>query len=275
MPISIGSSNLTQQHPGFTRQLAAQDLRRRLRRPRRKDKLMRKQEWISFMDLSLLKPFHGYQSSIIPLTSGYYFYLASWDSTPTPYSRFSNVWLVTPQNKRILFSDPLTSSEVVCLYHEFNEIYAASISLDWMADSELHVRCESLEAGYDLNAKFTLSEPLTSRLLVALGSGPPTPFRVSKTVVSVSNFLVNALAAGGGSLIIGRTETGQPFYPGDTERLFQVVSGSITLNREELGKPTHPTWPIEFGDAVPYYNPVIKLGTLYIPFDQSMLGKNA
>ena len=78
---------------------------------------MSEQELLTTRDLSSLKPYHGYQSSIIPLSRGYYFYLASWDSTPTQFSRFSNVWLVTPENKRFLFSDPPASSEIVCICH--------------------------------------------------------------------------------------------------------------------------------------------------------------
>jgi len=239
---------------------------------------MSEQELITAMDLSSLaqlKPYHGYQSSIISLSRGYYFYLASWDSTPTQFPRFSNVWLVTPENKRILFSDPPASSEIVCIYHEFHEIYGASIQIDWITENELYLQCKSLDAAYELQCTLHLNEPLTSRLLVAIGSGPPTKFRTSKSMVAISNFLVNSLVAKGGSVLLGKTETGQPFYHGDTERLFQVVGGSISLNGEDIGEVTHPTWSIEFGDAVPYFKPVVKLGTLYIPFEKSMLEKSA
>jgi hypothetical protein len=227
------------------------------------------------MDLSLLKPYHGYQTSIIPLSRGHYFYLASWDRTPTRFPRFSNVWLVTPKNNRILFSDPLASSEIVCIYHEFHEINGASIEIDWTTEYELHVQCESIDGGYKLNAEFLLNEPLTSRLLLAIGSGPPTQFRVSKTMIAISNFLVNSLVAKGGSALLGKTETGQPFYHGDTERLFEIVSGSVSLNGEDIGTVTSPTWVIEFGDAVPYFKPVVKLGTLYIPFEPDMVEDSA
>jgi hypothetical protein len=232
---------------------------------------MSERELITPLDLSSLKPYHGYQSSIIPLSSNYYYYLASWDRTPTQFPRFSNVWLVTPENKRILFSDPPGSSEIVCLYHVFDEIYGASIRLDWISDTQFNVQCESIDEVYKLNAKFYINEPLTSRLLLALGSGPPTQFRISRAMVAITNFLVNSLVAKGGSVLLGKTETGQPFYHGDAERLFQVLSGSVSLNGEDLGTFTNPTWSIEFGDAVPYFIPVVKLGTLYIPFEQDML----
>ena len=232
---------------------------------------MSEQELLTTRDLSSLKPYHGYQSSIIPLSRGYYFYLASWDSTPTQFSRFSNVWLVTPENKRFLFSDPPASSEIVCIYHEFHEIYGASINLDWISENYFHIQCESIDKVYALNAKLQLNEPLTSRLLLAIGSSPPTKFRISKSMVAVSNFLVNSLVAKGGSTLVGKTETGQPFYHGDTERLLQVVGGSASLNDEDLGTVTNPTWPIKFGDAIPFFKPVVKLGTLYIPFEHDML----
>ena len=227
------------------------------------------------MDLSLLKPFHGYQSSIIPISSGYYFYLASWDRSPTEFPRFSNIWLVTPEDKRMLFSDPPATSGIVCIYHEFHEIYGASIVLNWASEKQLNVQCKTLDDVYELNVEFHLHEPLTSRLLVAIGSSPPTRFRISKSMVAVSNFLVNLLVAKAGSTLVGKTETGQPFYHGETERLFQVVGGSISLNGEDIGTFTSPTWSIEFGDAVPFVKPVLKLGTLYIPFEEDMVKDSA
>jgi len=223
------------------------------------------------MDLSSLKPYHGYQSSIIPFSSNYYFYLAAWDSTPTPFPRFSNVWLITPQDRRLLFSDPLPSSEVVCIYHDFHEICAASIAMKWLTQNELQIQCQSLDDAYELQVKLLVHEPLTSRLLLAIGSGPPTPFRTSGAMTALSNFLVNALVAKGGSALVGKTETGQPFYHGEAERLFQVKDGSMSLNGDDLGTVTNPTWPVEFGDATPFFNPVLKLGTLYIPFEPAMV----
>ena len=222
------------------------------------------------MDLSKLKAYHGYQSSILPLTSDYYFYLASWDRTPTEFPHFSNIWLITPEDKRILFSDPPATSEIVCIYHEFHEIHGASIGLNWTSENQLNVRCNSLDGAYELDVEFQLYEPLASRVLVALGSGPPTRFRISKPVITASNFLVNLLATKGGLTLLGKTETGQPFYQGDTERLFKVRGGSISLNGEDIGIFTSPTWSIEFGDAVPYIKPVVKLGTMYIPFEREM-----
>ena len=213
------------------------------------------------MDLSTLKPFHGYQSSIIPFSNSYYFYLVSWDGTPTDFSSFSNVWVVTPEDKRILFADPPASSEIVCIYHDFHEIYGASISLDWASEDQLQVQCVSLNGDHELKVVFYLHEKLSSRLLIALASSPPTRFRISKPMVAISNFLVNLFVSKGGSVILGKTETGQPFYYGSAERLFHIIKGSATLNGEDLGEVSSPTWPVEFGDAVPFVHSVIRLGS--------------
>lgn len=223
------------------------------------------------MDLSALKAYHGYQSSFIPFSSAYYLYLASWDSTPTAFSSFSNLWVITPEDKRMLFADPPASSEIVCLYHDFHEIYAASISLDWASENHLLVQCASLDGDYELNVEFHLQETLASRLLVALASSPPTRFTASKPVVAVSNFLVNLLITRGGSTIIGKTETDQPYYNGAADRVMLVQKGSATMNGKDLGHVSRPTWPVEFGDAVPTVQPVIRLGTLYIPYEEEML----
>jgi hypothetical protein len=227
------------------------------------------------MDIYLLKPYHGYQSSFIPFSSAYYLYLASWDSTPTSFPSFSNIWVVTPEDKRILFADPPASSEIVCIYHDFHEVYGASISLAWASENHLLVHCASLNGDHELDVEFYLHETLSSRLLVAIASSPPTRFMVSKPLVAISNFLVNLFVAKGGSTLLGKTETGQPFYNGAADRLFNVIQGSATLNGEELGEVSSPTWPVEFGDAVPFVQPVIKLGTLYIPYEEEMLEDSA
>jgi hypothetical protein len=227
------------------------------------------------MDLSLLKAYHGYQSSFIPFSSAYYLYLASWDNTPTSFSSFSNLWVVTPEDKRILFADPPGSSEIVCIYHDFHEVYSASISLDWVSENHLLIQCVSHNGDYELYVEFYLHETLSSRLLVALASSPPTRFMISKPMVAISNFLVNLLVTKGGSTMFGKTETGQPYYNGAVDRLMLVKKGSATMNGKELGNVSSPTWPIEFGDTCPSVQPVIKLGTLYIPYEEEMLEDSA
>jgi hypothetical protein len=223
------------------------------------------------MDLPSFKAFHGYQSSFIPFSSAYYLYLASWDNTPTGISSFTNIWVITPENKRILFADPPASSEIVCLYHDFHEIYGASVSLDWASDNHLLVQGASLDGDYEFNVEFYLRETIASRLLAALASSPPTRFMVSKPVVAISNFLANLLVAKGGATMYGKTETGQTYYSGGIERLMLVEKGSAIMNGKDLGDISSPTWPIEFGDGVPFVQPVIKSGTLYIPFEDEML----
>ena len=94
-------------------------------------------------------------------------------------------------------------------------------------------------------------------------------------MVAVSNFLVDLLATKGGATVYGRTETGQPFYHGAVDRLMLVGKGSATMNGKDLGNVSRPTWPVEFGDGAPFFQPVTKLGTLYIPCEEEMLEDSA
>ena len=224
------------------------------------------------MDISALKQFHGIQSSITALSSRYYLYLASWDKTPTEFPRFSNIWLVTPDDHRILFSDPPKSSSIVCIYHDFDEIIGSSINVNWIAEDHLQVRCNSVDDLHTLEFDFLVKETVSSKILISVASGPPTPFKVSRPMIKLSNFLVNKIIAGSGSVFVGVTETGQPFYHGDTERLYHITQGSVIYNNKDIGMVSKPTWPITFGDAVPFVKPTIKLGTLHIPFEHEMLG---
>jgi hypothetical protein len=227
------------------------------------------------MDISDLKAYHGYQSSLIPFSGGHYLYIASWDSTPTKYSSFSNIWVITPEDKRILFVDPPAAAEIVCLYHDFHEINGGSISLDWVSNGNLQMRCKSNDVAHHLSLDFNLFQTTSSRLLVALAGKPPTRFTISKPIVALSNFMLNLMVTKGGLTVFGKTETGQPFYNGAADRLMLIKAGSATMNGSDLGNVSRPTWPIEFGDATPAVQSVMKLGTLYIPFNDGMLIKRA
>jgi hypothetical protein len=227
------------------------------------------------MDLSQFRPYHGSQSSLISFTSDYYLYFVIWDSTPTQFSSYANIWVITPEDNRILFADPPASSEIACIYHDFHEIYGGAISLDWPSENHLQIHCESHDGEYELSADFSLHETISSRLLVAIASGPPTRFMVSKPMVALSNILVNLLATKGGLTVLGRTETGQPFYTGAADRLMLIKEGSATMNGRDLGDVSSPTWPVKFGDVIPPVQPVIRLGTLYLHFGEEILRKSA
>lgn len=218
------------------------------------------------MDVSTLKKYHGHQSSIIPFSSQHYLYFTSWDSTPTDYPAFSNLWLITPDDKRVLFADPPATSEIACIYHDFDEIHGGSISLDWTPADDLHLHCKSQDGSYNLNAEFELHETLAARLLIRLASSPPTPFRVSRAMVRASNFLLNTFITRGGATIVGRTETGYDWYIAESDWSRIIKGCSATLNGEHLGEVTAPTWPLAFGDFIPYQHSVVRLGSLYIAY---------
>ena len=227
------------------------------------------------MDLSDLRAYHGSQSSLIPFTSDYYLYFASWDSTPTRFSSYSNIWVITPEDQRILFADPPASSEIACIYHDFHEVHGGAISLVWPSENQLRLHCESHDGVHELSMDLDLQETISSRLLVALARGQPTRFMVSKPMVALSNFLVNSLLTKGGLTVLGKTETGQTFYTGAATRLMLIKEGSAKMDGRDLGGVSSPTWPIEFGDVIPPVRSVIRLGTLYLPYDEGMLQESA
>jgi hypothetical protein len=223
------------------------------------------------MDTQILETFHGYQSSFIPFSSGYYLYLAKWDATPTRFSSFSNLWVITPENNRILYADPQGTSKIVCIYHEFNEICGAAISVDHTATNHLFIDCSSLDGDQTIRVELKLAETLGSRLVSGLSSSPPTPLKLSSPVIEISNLLVNLFVAKKGSKIYGKTETGMPYYHGETDRLFIISQGSASINGKEIGTVSPPTWSLTFGDSVPFYNSVMKIGNLHIPYTDDLI----
>ena len=134
------------------------------------------------------------------------------------------------------------------------------------------MQCVSADGGQELRIELDLEETLSARLLVALAGSPPTRFTTSKPMIAASDFLVNALVTKGGLTMLGKTETGQPFYNGATERLMVIRQGSATMNGEDLGEVSRPTWPLAFGDGRPCVQSVLKVGTLYVPYEEGMLG---
>ena len=75
--------------------------------------------------------------------------------------------------------------------------------------------------------------------------------------------------------MFGKTERGQPYYNGTADRLMLVKKCSATMKGKDLGNVSSPTLPIEFGDAIPSVQPVIKLGALYIHYEEEMLNDSA
>lgn len=222
------------------------------------------------MDPSILKPFHGVQTSLIPLSSGYYLYLCSWDKTPADFSSFSNIWLVTPEDHRTLFVDPADSRNIPLIYHNFNEVVEARISLDWGSDNHLSVICTSLLGEQEIIFEITMRETFWSRQITRLCPTKPSPLLLSKFMVVVTSFLVNLLVTKGGLTLFGLTETGQPFYAGISEEVKLIEHGSAAFNGMDLGIVTSPTWAAEFGDFIPYVQPMIRWGTLYIPYEGNL-----
>jgi hypothetical protein len=60
-------------------------------------------------------------------------------------------------------------------------------------------------------------------------------------MVAISNFLLNLLVTKGGAIMVGKTETGQPYYVGEADRLMLVEKGSATMNGVDLGEVSSPT----------------------------------
>ena len=226
------------------------------------------------MKISDFKAYHGIQSSLISFTSEYYLYFVNWEKNPTRFPSYANIWVITPEDKRILFADPPASREIAMVYHEFHEIYGGEISHAWLSENHLQVDCVSDEGEYELSLDLHLHETLSSRLLAVLASSRPTRFMLSKPMVALSNFLVNSLVTGGGVTVLGKTETGQTFYTGAVNQMMPINQGSAVLNGEDLGDVSRPTWPVEFGDVIPPVRPVIRVGTLYLPYDEEMLRVN-
>lgn len=84
-----------------------------------------------------LHPFHGIQSPGICFTSGHSLLPHKYLSTPTSIGSFDEVWIVTPDKERLLYTDPPEAGSYTVTYHDFDQIVGAAIT--WEHANEDHV----------------------------------------------------------------------------------------------------------------------------------------
>jgi hypothetical protein len=148
------------------------------------------------MDISQLLPFRGLHTSLIHFSSGYAFRISDWASTPTEYGAFSNLWMVTAEDHRILFADPAASGNVVCIYHNFNEVHGASISINRPGQTDLCLNMQA-EDGAVLEMNLYLIENLTTRFITAISRAMPTSLALRDPMIRFADILMSKYIAKG------------------------------------------------------------------------------
>lgn len=216
------------------------------------------------MNKSLLRPFRGFLTPGLYFSSGYCLWLLNFSSTPTDLGAYSEIWLITPEDKRILYVDPEAAGPIVGIFHDFHEVVGASVTWEWPDSDTLHVGMKATD-GTTLDLRVSLGSSLGTSILNAVLRITPRALMRTSPMVAISEISLNLLLGLGGLKIAGRTEKDKA-YLNEADRLAVVKEASARLNDEDLGKLARPSKPILFGDAKVPNRAFFSFGTLNLEY---------
>jgi hypothetical protein len=219
------------------------------------------------MDISQLKPYRGLHTSLIHFDSGYVFRISNWTQTPTEFGSFSNLWMVTGEDRRFLFADPPASGKVVCIYHNFDDVVGAKISVHHPSHSNLTMSMNALD-GTLVEMTLLLATTVPTRLLEGISHRTPKSLASRDPMIRLADKLTSAWVARGKSVTAGYTDTGQPFFVGKTDRLYLIKDGNALLNGDSLGSVCPPRRKVGFGEFEAVPQAYVIVGTLYLPYSR-------
>ncbi len=218
------------------------------------------------MDITCLRPFSGLHSSLITFSSGHAFRISLWSATPTEFGPFSNLWMVTPDDRRVLFADPLESGPVVCNYHNFDGVVGAHIRFERPEPLRLHL-VGLADNGTRVEMSMVLVRTRGLRLLTALSKGLPAKQASKDPMLWLSELATAALMPGGGMRVAGHTDTGQPFFGADTEDRLLISECMAALDGASLGNLSPLDRPVAFGDFKAGSRAYLSSGRLYLAYE--------
>lgn len=209
-----------------------------------------------------LRPFRTRQSPGLFFARGYCLCPIHYSATPTPLNTYDELWLITPDGERRLYSDPPEAGALTQRYHEFDRAVGASITWEHASHDRVAVHLDG-EDGRTVDLRADLGVTPGISLLNVIASLTPRPILRTSIGQKVTNLTFAQLIDGNGLKIAGNTETGEP-YRAEADAIRVVTSASATVNGNDLGDLTAPDRLIEFGDHIIPNEPVFVFGALYL-----------
>ena len=219
------------------------------------------------MSKPTMRPFRGYLVSGMCFSSGHALMLLNFYSTPTVIPAYTEVWLVTPTDERILFVDPEPAGPLVAQYHDFKRIVGAQTKWTWPTPDTLQVDVQAKD-GTALAMEVKLHSNVATGVLNTILKVTPRAILRTAPMVAVSDLSTNLMLGLGGLRIAGKTETGKR-YRDEADRLALVGSATAKLNGTDLGTLGSPAKPIRFGDINFGPRAACFFGDLYLECDDS------
>lgn len=193
--------------------------------------------------------------------SGHCFWLLAFTDTPTRFDAYTELWIITPDGERVLYTDPEPATQEVRKYHDFDRVNGATISCD-ISQDRFGATLEATD-GTELELTAAAGQTIGTRLLNTVIALTPDAILQSRMGTTVSTLSLNLLLNANMLRVAGRTETDRR-YRLDAERIHQITDASATLDGRDLGRFTPPNRPIEFGDAKTTGDALYVPGTLHL-----------
>lgn len=206
----------------------------------------------------------GFPGTFVPglcFESGHCFWLLSFTDTPTRFDAYTELWIITPEGERVLYTDPEPAAEEVQKYHDFDQVNGATITCD-ISDNRVDVSMEAIDET-ELELTAVAGQTIGTRILNTVIALTPDVILQSRMGTTVSTLSLNFLLDANGLKVAGRTETDRR-YRLDATRIQQITDASGTLDGRDLGSLSPPSHPIEFGDAKTTADALYVPGTLHL-----------
>lgn len=209
-----------------------------------------------------LHPFRGLQSPGICFSSGHCLVFNKYSSTPTSIEAFDEIWIVSPDGERLLYTDPSKAGSYTERYHDFDRVVGAAISWEQANEDRVALHLDG-EDGTVLELSADLGVSPRIRVLNTITSLTPQPIVRTSIGQTISTLALGQLIESNGLNIAGVTETQEPYrVQADSIRL--VTCATATLDTEDLGEVAPPNRPIEFGEHKVPNDPLITFGAIYL-----------
>jgi len=203
----------------------------------------------------------------IYFSNGYCLMPLNFSSTPTNWGAYSEMWLITPEDKRILYVDPEEAGNIVCTFHHCHEVIGAHLLWEWSTPKTLHIGMEATDSS-TLDMQIILDSSFGTGVLNTVIKFVPQKLMITSPMVAVSEISLNLLLGLGGVKIAGRFETGKA-YLNQAERLAVVKEATAKLNGSDLGELTCPPKPISFGQFKVPNRALFSRGVLHLEYVES------
>lgn len=190
-----------------------------------------------------LQPFSGRVLSGICFESGHSIWLYDFESTPTEFDSYRELWVVEPDDSRVLYYDTEGADSEIARFHDWDRAVLSNMDWEW-TNEHIDVQVEGAdESTVDFTGK--VGNSTMSRLLSLTQRYLPGPLHERMFQL--------------------HTETGTLAHLKASE-VAVVTDGTASIDGKALGSIRPPDRPITFGEVKAQRQPLVYKGNLLLEY---------